>query len=54
MVENIMAIGIMVNNMEKDYFLPQMRKYGKKEYGMKEKELDGLRLIKYKELRRLN
>jgi len=45
MAENIMAIGKMESNMVKVYFLRQMKINGKKEYGMKEKELDGLHLI---------
>ena len=44
MVDNIMAIGKMESNMEKVYIVHQ-NMIGEKEYGMKEKELDGLHLM---------
>lgn len=46
MADNIMDIGEMENNTEKVYFLHQMKINGKKECGMREKELDGLHQIK--------
>jgi len=45
MEENIKDNGKMVNNMATENFLIQENKCGRKVYGVKEKELDGLTKI---------
>jgi len=42
MVENITECGEMGSSMERAHFLVKKKIVGKKEFGMKEKELDGL------------
>jgi hypothetical protein len=44
MEENIKDFGKMVSNMEKGNFSMMIKKVGKKEYGMKEKEIIGLKI----------
>ena len=42
---NIKEIGKMGSNMEKDFFICHQKIFGKKEFGIMEKELNGLRKI---------
>jgi hypothetical protein len=42
MVGNIKACGRMENNMVKENFIILKIKYGKKEYGMMERDLSGI------------
>lgn len=42
MEENIMECGKMESNMVKDCFIIKKKTHGKKEFGMKAKECDGL------------
>jgi hypothetical protein len=43
---NIKAIGKMVSSMEKENFIKLKKMLGKKEYGVMEKELDGVTTIR--------